>query len=262
MKESYSFSRLKMFGSCKYAYWQNYIEDKDKRPEKEGHGTSDFGNFCHDILERYGKGELAEWEMLDYYEAHFSENIKNDFILQMTENFCRDMRSKYYDDGYEFFKEFEGFPDFSIISAEKRFDVDCGDFRLNGKIDLTARDKDGKLIIVDYKSKSKFKSKAEREDYAKQLYIYAYAAKEIYGEYPSRLAFFMFRTNQWVWFDFDETRMQETLDWCASVVKEIEEEKEKFGDKPFEPIEETIYGDFNFYEANFCPFRSSCKYHH
>lgn len=63
----------------------------------------------HKILELYGNGELDIYDMLSYYEKHYEENVTSTFVLQMTENFSRDMGYKYYKDGYEFLSNFNGF---------------------------------------------------------------------------------------------------------------------------------------------------------
>lgn len=53
------------------------------------------------------------------------------------------------------------------METEKHFDIEYKNkFRLNGQIDVIAKDDDG-LIIVDYKSKGNWKSKKERLEYEK-----------------------------------------------------------------------------------------------
>lgn len=247
---TYSFSKLKCFFNCKYYYYLHYFDNNGMVPES--HGTSEFGSYMHKILEMYGKGELDIYDMLSYYEKHYTENVVSTFTLQMTQDFSRDMSCKYYDDGYNFLSNFNGFP-FQILETEKHFDIEYQDkFRLNGQIDVIAKDDNG-LMIIDYKSKGNWKSKKERLEYEKQLYFYAWAMKQMYGEYPKKMAFFMFRLNKWTWVEFDESRLAEVLSWIESTVNEIESEFE------FTPITKET-NEFVFYCNNFCDFRHQCPY--
>ena len=254
---SYSYSRLKSFFNCKYYYYEHYYA---KELPEESHGTSEFGSFVHEILEKYGRGELEPFEMLDYYKEHYYENVVSDFTLQMGVDFSRDMADSYYQKGYEFFFFFNGF-DFTFIEVVRNFELPYKNkFLINGKIDVIAKDKDGNLMVIDYKSKGGWKNKAEKEEYRKQLYFYAYAVKQLYGEYPKKMAFYMFRSDKWTWFNFKEYEMQEVMDWAESTVEQIESEID------FYPCTDTLKYEpdpakhFNFFCANFCGIRHLCKY--
>ena len=109
---------------------------------------------------------------------------------------------------------------------------------------------DGELIILDHKSKSKFKNKKELNEYAKQLYLYAYAVKQEYGELPKKLYFNMFRTNELVEIDFDINDYQNAYNWLVSSVNEIENTFD------FSPQED----EDPFYCLNFCPVKNQCEY--
>ena len=115
---------------------------------------------------------------------------------------------------------------------------------------LVARNNDGELIIIDHKSKSKFKNKKELNEYAKQLYLYAYAVKQEYGELPKKLYFNMFRTNELVEIDFDINDYQNAYNWLVSSVNEIENTFD------FSPQE----NEDPFYCLNFCPVKNQCEY--
>lgn len=242
----YSYSKIKNFKECKYGFYRNYYEnDKDKL----NHGTSEFGSFSHEILEKYAKNELEDYEMLPYYLEHYDENVQSTMVLKMSENFSRDFSNDYFRSGKEYFESFDGFGDINVIEAEYEFNEVINDeFILTGKVDLIAEDSNGDLIIIDHKSKSKFKNKSEKEEYAKQLYIYAFAVHRKYGKFPKKLMFNMFRNKQWVEFDFNEEKYKETIQWVIDEVKEIESCIE------FEPVRSGFYCD------NFCPYRMNCNF--
>lgn len=250
---SYSFSRLKTFYNCKLYYYLHYF---DKTLSEVSHGTSEFGSFVHEILEKYAKGELEIYELLPYYEEHYKENIVSDFSLKMSETFSKDMGPKYYESGKRFLEDFTGF-DFNIIEAERQFNLLYKDkFYLNGKIDLIVTNKDGDIYLIDHKSKGNWKNKSEKQEYAKQLYLYAWAIKQIFGKYPKKMAFFMFRINKWEWFDFSLKELHNTLSWVENVVEEIESE---FDFSPELDSDGNVTVDF--WKRNFCGTRYSCKYH-
>ena len=87
---------------------------------------------------------------------------------------------------------------------------------------MVLRNKDTQnLIVVDHKSKSKFTSKQEQKEYARQLYLYSLAVKEKFGTYPSKLVFNMFRAGQIVEIGFSESDLQEAIDWFTETVGQI-----------------------------------------
>lgn len=243
--EKYSYSKIKCFLSCPFCFYNKYFEKpEEENPELSvSHGTSEFGSFIHEILENYENGELELYDLLPYYVENYEKKIVSDFTLKMTETFSKDFSKDYYNSGKSYLQNFEGFNDFKILEVEYDFEEVIENFIFVGKIDLIAEDKDGNLIVIDHKSKSKFKNKAEKQDYAKQLYLYAYAVKQKYNKYPKFLMFNMFRSGKWEMFDFDIDKYNETMKWLVGTVKEIETTLE------FNPIKNT------FFCWNFCNYR-------
>ena len=82
------------------------------------------------------------------------------------------------------------------------------------------QDNDDKLIVLDHKSKKKFKSKKDQAHYARQLYLYAWACKSLYDTYPDVLMFNMLRGEP-IYIEFNENDMQEALYWFDDTVKQI-----------------------------------------
>lgn len=171
-------------------------------------------------MERYAKGELELWDLVDVFQWEFDTAVPEPFP---NNKYCPNMRQLYYDQGLEYLKNFPGYPGKKILEVESSFDVDIDDWVFNGVIDLVMEDENGKLIIQDYKSKSSFKSKKEKAEYARQLYLYALHIKEKYGRYPDILRFMMFRKNTPVDIIFSEEDLKEALDWAKQTVKDIRE---------------------------------------
>ena len=93
--EKYSFSKLSSFHQCPLQYWYTYIA----REQGENNAFAQYGSFVHSLLERWGKDELAEYELLGEYEDKFFDRVTQGF----PPNNYTDLSKKYYDDGVQFF---------------------------------------------------------------------------------------------------------------------------------------------------------------
>jgi len=194
-------------------------------------------------MERYAKGELELMNLVDVYEWEFDTQVPEEFP---NTPFCPDMRQLYYNQGTEFLSNFEGYDGKKILEVESKFEYDIDDWVFNGIIDLVYEDENGKLVILDYKSKSGFKSKAEQAKYARQLYLYAEFIKMKYGKYPDLMKFYMFRKNNIIDIPVNKDKIEEATRWAKNIVSEIRNEK------IFEPYCE------EFYSENLCNHREYC----
>jgi len=185
------------------------------------HGVTESGTFMHNVMEKYFKGELKQDELVEYFIANFDKEVPSTMSLQMTDTFSKDMYGLYYQGYLKYLQEFKGIPNLKqIVDIEKWFELPHKDYILNGRIDLVYRDNDDNLYVLDHKSKSKFKSKKDRAQYARQLYLYAAAAKVLYGEYPKQLVFNLMR-GEFVYIDFNEKDLEATLAWVEKTVEDI-----------------------------------------
>ena len=166
------------------------------------------------------KGDIELWDLASVFEWEFDSAIPEPFPTRLFGR-AYDMRGSYYKDGVKFLSNFPGYPNCKILGVEEKFDVPFDDWIFNGVIDLVFEDADGRLIIQDYKSKGKFKSKAEQAEYARQLYLYSLWAKEHYGRYPDILRFLMFRKGKNVDIPFNIDDYNEAVGWAKATVTEI-----------------------------------------
>ena len=238
--ERYSFSKLSSFNSCKYGYKLTYID----HIKGIGNCFSSYGSEIHSLMERYAKGELDLWSLLDAYKWEFDVAIPEKFP---DSPFVKDMRKLYYDQGVEFLKNFKGYPNYKILGVEQQFEIKIDDWLFNGVIDLIFEDENGKLIIQDYKSKSSFKNKKEQAEYARQLYLYSLYVKEKFNKYPDILRFYMFRKDTLIDIPFKIDGLDEALLWAKNTVDEIR-----------------FCWDYSptcseFFSQNLCNHRNHCK---
>ena len=237
--EKYSFSKLSAFHTCRYGYKLTYID----HIKGNGNAFAEYGTFVHSLMERYANNRISLWDLPSAYENEFDSEVKMDFP---TSEYCKDMRDLYYQQGLAFLKNFMGYDKFKILEVEADFSVQIDDWIFTGIMDLLYEDEQGGLIILDYKSKSSFKNKAELYKYARQLYLYCLYVKEKYGKYPSKLKFYTFRKQTQVDIPFNEDDFVEAVVWAKSTVKQIRECTD------FSPCCEEFFG------ANLCNHRFHC----
>lgn len=238
--EKYSYSKLSTFHQCPYQYYLNYIE----RREGENNAFAEYGSFVHSILESYAKGSLSVFELLDKYKDEYIFNITKEFPY----NKYKDLAESYYEDGIEFFSNFEGLEDYKILGVEDKFEEEINnDYILTGFIDLVLEDKDGNLILHDWKSKAGFKNKTELNKYAKQLYLYSIRLKRLYGKFPDKMQFGCFRKQETIQVDFSKEKYEEALKWMDDTVDKIRK------CSSYEPKNDM------FFCNNLCDFRFTCE---
>ena len=179
-KKIWSYSSLKLFEQCPYAFKLRYIDEEDDKQN----AFAQHGKFVHSLYEMWAKGELYAYELADIFEA--------DYDLWVTKHFpFYTMYKSFFEKTRIGLAEFDGF-DGEILGIEEELRTEIGGHKFIGYADLIMRDEKG-IIIVDHKSHGKFKSKKERADYLRQLYLYAKPVYEKYDEYPYKLVFNVFR---------------------------------------------------------------------
>lgn len=247
----WSYSRLSEFAQCRYAFYLKYLEGDADRVA-EGNYYAEVGSFVHEILAKIFNGELTVDEAPEYFAEHFDDNVfykTRKSIMDSTYEAC----ANYFAD-----VSFDWLKDFDIVGVEKKVDIEIGGEKFIGFIDLLLRDKEtGEYILIDHKSaayplsksgtvlKSKQKS---YESYKKQMYLYCKAVHDLYGVYPTKIAWNHFKSLNWVEIPFIKEDFDEAMQWFSDQINEIKAE---------ETFPETM--DF-FYCHNLCDFRSSCEY--
>lgn len=221
----WSYSSVKLFESCPYAFKLKYIDGIEERPN----AMAQCGKLAHSILERYFKGELMAFELADVFEAEYADAVTERFPFF-------NMYRSFYEKTYEYFLNFEGLDDkYEVVAVEQEVKplitrnfnelVPVSGYRFVGYIDLILRDEQG-LVIVDHKSHGAWKSKKERHEYFSQLYLYAYAVWRLYGDVPYKLVFNKFRTGEWDEELVNAEDSREALEWFVSGIDRAMSERD------------------------------------
>lgn len=252
----WSFSSVNSYENCPRGFYLNYI----KSVKKVQNAFAEWGSFIHELLEHYYKGELEFFELSQVYKEEYDNHIKERF----PPNKYVDLNESYKESGFGYLDNFEGLPDYyEVVAVEQEVNLVIEGYKFMGYIDLVIRDKtDGKFIVYDHKSKSKFKNKKELSEYARQLYLYSIYIYETYGEYPKALTFNMFRAGEENSIVFDLNDYELAKQWFVSTIEKILTD-EKFLDKIAIQYKKTgkklkDYKREDFFCGNLCSTRCSC----
>jgi hypothetical protein len=260
---TYSFSRLNSFSTCPYEYYLNYIVPREDRPDSASNGFASLGSFAHSILEDFGNKEILQFELKSKFIEEFDENVPNGVRLYFENGAYRDLTDKYKNQCIDFFENFNGFPDYEQVGVEEDFKIlvkiNEKKMILRGIIDCILKDDDNNYVIIDFKSKSEFKTAEELKEYARQLYFYSLWIKYKFGVFPKTMKFLQFRIGVTKEVKFNEEDLNETLDWIYNQSEKIENEVFWEAFCMNLPIKKDGKED-TFYVDNLCQFRFSCKY--
>lgn len=213
----WSHSRIGAYEDCPYKFFLKYIKDyKDTDMF-----YASYGSFIHKLIESYYLGLLTKEDMLSAFLSGFSAQVKGD---RPSEKIVSD----YIQYGIQYMKQFQPFP-FRMVAVEKKINFSIDGINMVGILDYIG-EKDGKLYIVDNKSrnlrhrsgrKKPTKYDEELDAMLRQLYLYAEALKQEYGQYPESLCFNCFRNQTFIEEPFVETVCKDVVSQTAAKVREI-----------------------------------------
>lgn len=246
-KMVWSYSRLRLFEDCPYAWFMKYIYNVEDVPNF----YNSFGQFVHDIIDGFYKGNISKERLPIEYIKGFYEKV----VRTGAEDETID---KYLTQTFEYFKHFEPLP-YECVATEKTIFFEVAGHPFTSRIDYIGRDADGSLCIADHKARDikprgfrKNKPLASNKVLDKlldQLYLYSSAVKAEYGVYPSKLCFNCYRTGVFIEEPFDEKRHDETIERIAHTISLIENETEWFPNIEW------------FYCKSMCGMRHECEFH-
>ena len=199
-------------------YKLTYIECK----ERISGWFSDYGLFCHKILEKYFKGELETWDLAKYYEDNYGKEI-----VTAPPPYPPSMPESYYNAGLKFFTDFNFDKDlYDVLVIEEPIDAEYNGVKLVIKPDLVLREKSsGKCILIDFKTakiKANKKDKEKQlEDYLNQFNLYSYFLWIGKGLEISEIRIWFLRDEIEKVIKLDMFSVQRSLDWFEETIKNI-----------------------------------------
>lgn len=237
----FSFSRLNSFHQCKYQFKLQYIDCL----QGESNFFAEYGNFMHDILEKYANDKLEVYELSSKYKEDYFSVIEH---LAPPNKFV-DLNQSYFEAGLDYLDNFEGFEEYKILGVEKECLFEINNIKLKGYYDLLVKDENGDLNIIDHKSSDPKSANSQKaKEYWAQMYLYSIPIKEEYGVYPKKLHINAFRKQQWFTIDFDEREIDKVKQWVVDTVKLIKKEENWL------PKSDSFFCNF------ICNFRNICEF--
>lgn len=164
MEQNYSHSKLEVIRKCFLQFKYKYI---DKIQEEKDTSATDFGNVCHLIAENYtGTGKE---ELISLYKKYKKDFTITEFYENKVKLALKNIHSYYI-------KELKN-PEIESIQKEISLETNLTpEIKINGKIDILIKYKNGKYKIVDYKT-----SKKKNADHTNQLSMYQLLLHKVYN---------------------------------------------------------------------------------
>jgi len=213
---TWSYSRLQAFQKCPHSFFVHYILGE----EEDDTFLTSYGSFVHQIHQLVLSGFLNRGDAADYYIENFDDFVRG--------GIPKEIFTSYYRGAYEYFRSMPVF-DGEIVGIEKEFRFDIKGHPFHGFADLITRESDG-LVIWDHKAKNlkpysgrkkPTKTDIELDEYYRQLYLYAEAVRQAFGEYPVRLNFNCYRNQTQIKVPFHAEKMYDTVDWADRMIIKI-----------------------------------------
>ncbi|MGL5753101.1 MAG: PD-(D/E)XK nuclease family protein [Paraclostridium sp.] len=186
----WSISRKGAGDGCLYEYYLSYCKgNKDKdgnriiKSEPNVYGAC--GGAAHDIAEKFYRGELKYEELATEYAKEFLkittivENPivgKNGLAFPLGDN----EKNNYYRNMMHFFKN-HNVLEYDKMDLEILVFANVLGYYFQGYIDVLYTTKDGKTIIMDWKTSTEFKGEEKIEKAGEQLLLYKLMLEEVYG---------------------------------------------------------------------------------
>ena len=224
----WSFSKLNSYYTCPYEWHEKYI--MCQRGENGFFG--EYGSCCHDILERYAKGEISLFEISQAYEEQFMKTVIHD----APPNKYVDIKQSYFEKGLDYFDNIDlDLDKYEILGVEKEVHFKIGNKEFVGFIDLLLKEKEtGKIIILDHKSASikilkngkvSKSDEAHVREFIRQLCLYAIPTIEEYGK-VDELWWNLFKEKKWLKIPWTQEDQDEAIEWAKKTIQLIERDND------------------------------------
>jgi hypothetical protein len=221
----WSFSRANSFHQCPYMWLMQYIYCVDK----ENNFFAEYGSFYHLILEKFFKDELEIYELADYYQDHYAENV-----ITEPPPYPAGMAEKYYNAGIDFFMNFDFDKEkYEVLYIEAEIPIQIDKYNIVVKPDLVLRNKKTEQNeLWDYKTSDIFRGKDKPTDHKKlqeymnQMNLYCKGIKEKLDIQIDVINLWFVRLNRLYSVKFDQASCEASYKWFLNEIHKIEKETE------------------------------------
>lgn len=240
----YSYSQLSSFDECPYGFYLQRIE----KLEPQSNGFAEQGTLIHDLLDKWAKGEIPKERLPEEYERRYPEEVVTAFPRMLA---AKGYTQKTYQQGLDYFINFDGFAGYTIIAAEEKFRTKIAGRPFIGIVDMVLKDDvTEEIIVVDHKSKSKASFRKLEDAMYRQQLLYAQHVREKYGVWPDRMMFNLFKEGgEKMERPFTKEDFDNAVAWAGDIMDKIES---------FELIDWLDSKEQNFFCTEICSMRKHC----
>jgi len=200
---------------CPYAYYLL----KFIGVEPVENAFAEAGNLAHELLAGWAKNEISIKELPGQWIQRFPKEVTAAFPAFLA---AKGYREKLYFSILNYFENFNGFPEYEVVGAEKEFQSSIGGQKYIGIVDLILWNKEtGKLMLVDHKSTSLSSFKRNREAMYRQLLLYSKYCADEYGEFPDTLRFNLFKENLYDERPFEQKSYIAAKQWAEATINDM-----------------------------------------
>ena len=240
-----SFSQLSTVESCPYNYYLLKIAGIEPVPN----AFAQAGTLAHQLLAMWAKGEAKATDLPLLWVNRFPKEVTAPFPRYLE---SKGYAGKLFDSVLTYFESFDGFPGYEVIGAEKEFSSSIAGQPFVGIIDLILQNKEtGKLTLVDHKSSSLSSFRKNKEGMYRQLLLYSKYCADMFGSFPAKLRFNLYKEHTYDERDFDAEDFMAARIWAENQIREM---MEKDITDWFETQPEL------FRCTNLCDCRNECLY--
>lgn len=201
---AYSYSRISTYLSCPFAYKKHYV---DKISYASGEAAN-LGTYVHENIRAVLQGEETPFVNLQISSLKDAQRFfdNGNLVLGFLD-------SKFDIENIESEQDVWVDENFNLVdpNSEQGF--------LRGIIDLVIEEKNGNLIVLDWKT-------GRSEPDTLQLYIYAILTKAKYGKYPDEVGFIKLRTKEITISKIDTDIIDSVKKYLKELIKIIESDTE------------------------------------
>lgn len=159
-------SKIKVYDECKLKYKFKYV---DYLPEKSTNTDAlQFGSYVHKIFEEGVHSTSTDelWDLAEIFRDNYKFSDEKEKLLKP----CID----------NFFRFNKSLSSTEPVSTEQSFAVELKEgYAVNGIIDRIVKSKEGKYLVIDYKTSKRVISKRDLYN-DPQMLLYAFAVHKMY----------------------------------------------------------------------------------
>lgn len=221
----WSISRLNNYNNCPHGYYLTYVaEDRDRGLQNI---YSHAGSIFHDTLENlHLDRKLDEQTELNKSLAQVltDKTFDSNLTFPLSKGGGNTIEENWVNSMTHFSKNFKRLP--NHVETEKLFCFEVlPSIYVQGYIDVITTDDKGNIIILDWKTSSRFTGE-KRKEAGRQLVLYKLALEKVFGLKVEKVGWYMLKYARVKY--GKSSKMVDRGKWVGQISKQLEEQLIQF----------------------------------